>query len=324
MRFIFRADASKEIGSGHVMRSSVLAEEAISRGHEAIFVGVISGLDWVSSRINSLGFSSIVREEKEIVANPSTDILILDSYEISKNSPFLSPGNWKYVLTVSDAFTPEYNTNAALRPGLELLENTTSGPIILSGPDFILTRVGITKSQRIESEVGSLRVMVVGGGSDPSDFVREITTAISDLELDVELHCFTNNALALSQNLHIFRHPIGPELDFWANEVDLVLTTASTTCLEFIAREIPIGVVCAFDNQRDYYDQFGRLGFVSQLGILEPAGQWRFNLDELIDLLSSTEKRSNLRKASKGLIDLKGASRVIDFLEDAGSESEDC
>ena len=48
MRFIFRADASRENGSGHVMRSSVLAEEAISRGYECIFIGEISDLDWVA------------------------------------------------------------------------------------------------------------------------------------------------------------------------------------------------------------------------------------------------------------------------------------
>jgi len=48
VRFIFRADASREIGSGHVMRSLALAEEAISRGFDCIFVGKISDLDWVS------------------------------------------------------------------------------------------------------------------------------------------------------------------------------------------------------------------------------------------------------------------------------------
>lgn len=55
MRIIFRADASREIGSGHVMRSSVLAEEAVSRGFERIFIGSISGLDWVADRISTLG-----------------------------------------------------------------------------------------------------------------------------------------------------------------------------------------------------------------------------------------------------------------------------
>jgi hypothetical protein len=63
MRFVFRADASREIGSGHVMRSSVLAEEAISRGFECVFIGKISDLDWVAKRISTLGFTQVLSEE---------------------------------------------------------------------------------------------------------------------------------------------------------------------------------------------------------------------------------------------------------------------
>lgn len=319
MRFIFRAEASKNIGSGHVMRSSVLAEEAISRGHQSIFVGVISDLDWVSARVSNLGFSSIVKEEKDFISNPLTDILILDSYEISLDSPFISNTSWKYILTIADEMTPKYKSNATLVPGLDSYMNVTLEPMVLSGPDFILTRAGIAKSQRIESEYGPLRVMVVGGGSDPYGFVRELTKVIGELDLSLELHCFTNEELSLSNKVEINKHPIGPEFDFWANEVDLVFTTASTTCMEFIAREVPIGVVCAVDNQRDSYNQLGKLGYVSQIGVLETSGKWQFNIKELFDLLSDSGKRAGLRNATKGLIDLKGASRLMDFLEKVNS-----
>lgn len=317
MRFIFRADASREIGSGHVMRSSVLAEEAISRGYETIFVGAISDLDWVSSRIINLGFSSIFHEDKDYVGNPLTDILILDSYEIPESSPFISKDNWKYIFSIADAITPKYKSDATLLPSLEVQGNPTLGLKVLSGPDYILTRTGIAKTRRIESEHGPLSVMAVGGGSDPYGFVKEITQVISDLGIVVELHCFTDEELPQSETVKICKHPIGTKFDYWASEVDLVFTTASTTSMEFIAREVPIGVVCAVDNQRDYYDQLGKLGFVSQIGVLETSGEWRFNLKEIVDLLSDSGKRAGLRNATKGLIDLKGATRVIDFLEDA-------
>ncbi len=317
MRFIFRADASKEIGSGHVMRSSVLAEEAISRGHETIYIGVISDLDWVSSRVVNLGFSSMFRNEREFVSNPLTDILILDSYEFPESSAFISEANWKYILNIADAVTPKYKSDASLLPSLDVQQNPTLGPKVLSGPDYILTRAGITKSQRIESEHEPLRVMAVGGGSDPYGFVKEITKVISDLGIAVELHSFTDEELLPSETVKICKHPIGPEFDYWANEVDLVLTTASTTSMEFIAREVPIGVVCAVDNQRDYYERLGKLGLVSQIGVLETSGEWQFNLNEIIDLLSDAGKRARLRDRTKGLIDLKGASRIIDFLEKA-------
>jgi spore coat polysaccharide biosynthesis predicted glycosyltransferase SpsG len=315
MRFIFRADASKEIGSGHVMRCSVLAEEAISRGYETIFVGTISDLDWVSARILNLGFSSLIEKEEDFVVNPETDILILDSYEISELSPFISPTNWRYILSISDEITPEYKANATLVPSLQINSNASSTTRVLSGPDFILVRSGIMKSRKVESESGPLRVMIVGGGSDPFKFVKEISGVISNLGLHLELHCFTDDELPESESVVVFRHSIGPDFDKWAKEVDLVLSTASTTCLEFIGMEVPIGVVCAVNNQQNYYNQLGKLGYVSQIGILERSGKWIFNLSELVDLLSDAGKRTQLRNATKGLIDLKGASRVIDFLE---------
>ena len=89
MRFIFRADASREIGSGHVMRSSVLAEEAISRNFECIFVGRISGLDWVSERIANLGFSRVIEDERLFDVDRELDILVLDTYSIPVSSQHL-------------------------------------------------------------------------------------------------------------------------------------------------------------------------------------------------------------------------------------------
>ena len=59
MRFVFRADASIEIGAGHVMRSSAIAEEAISQGIECVFVGSILDMDWLTDRIRGLGFFEV-------------------------------------------------------------------------------------------------------------------------------------------------------------------------------------------------------------------------------------------------------------------------
>jgi len=314
MRFIFRTDASREIGSGHVMRSSVLAEEAISRGFECIFVGEIWNLDWVSERIASTGFSKIIADESSFESAAESDILILDSYTIPVSSPFIEKKNWKLVLNISDEITPLYNADIELRPGLETSHREKRAPIMLSGAKYILVRKEIKKSKRVLDSDRSTKVLIVGGGSDPFGFVREISDVVHSTNFNLEIHAFLDGVIPNDSGTKFVSHPIGSELDTIAGEVDVVLTTASTSSLEFIAREIPTGVVCAVDNQEGYYEELGRLGYASQIGIRNRDGFWDFDVDSLSELLGSQKLRDSLKDATRGLIDLKGASRVIDLL----------
>ena len=274
MRFIFRADASREIGSGHVMRSSVLAEEAISRGYECIFVGRISELDWVAERISKLGFSQVLSVESAFRANIETDVLILDSYSIPVTNAFIAKENWKLVVSICDEITPKYLADTELRPGLQKINGVHDGPVVLSGAEYVLIRKGIAKSSRNINHGGVPKVLVVGGGSDPFRYVKAVTEVIGSLGLKLEVHVFTQDSIPTGSEVNFFIHPIGSELDLIAGDFDVVLTTASTSSLEFIAREIPTGVVFAVDNQEDYYEQLGRLGYALQIGTRNPSGVW--------------------------------------------------
>ncbi len=316
MRFIFRADASREIGAGHVMRSSVLAEEAISRGYECIFVGEISGLDWVTNRIAKLGFSRVVADNGTFVSDLNSDVLILDSYSLPLSDAFISRKGWKFVLSICDEITPKYNVDVELHPSLESDFFRCNAPIVLSGREYILIRNGIEKSKRVFDSDRATKVLVVGGGSDPYGFVREISHVISSMALNLEIHIFSDEVFPANLALRLKSHPIGSELDSVVANMDVALTTASTSSLEFIAREIPTGVVCAVDNQEGCYEQLGRLGYASMIGVRNRDGVWDFDFRSIMELLGNQNKRDSLREATRGLIDLKGASRVIDFLVD--------
>ena len=314
MRFIFRADASREIGTGHVMRSSVLAEEAISRGYECVFVGEISGLDWVANRVADMGFSQVVADCGSFDPDSNSDVLILDSYSISITDAFISKKNWKLVMSICDEITPGYDVDIELCPSLELTSTKRIASVVLSGPEYILIRSGIEKSKRSVALGEVTKVLIFGGGSDPFGFVREISYVVSSMDLNLEVHIFSDQVLPANLSLGFIQHPLGSALDSVASDVDVVLTTASTSSLECIAREIPTGVVCAVDNQESCFEQLGRLGYASKIGVRSSTGIWDFDLNSILELLGSQKKRDSLRKATRGLIDFKGASRVIDVL----------
>jgi spore coat polysaccharide biosynthesis predicted glycosyltransferase SpsG len=314
MRIIFRADASLEVGSGHVMRSSVLAEEAVSRGFECIFIGNISGLDWVAERISTLGFAQVLSDESAFVPNAASDVLVLDSYSIPVSNSFIAKKNWKLAMSICDQMTPKYRVDIEIQPGFEKIREGQETPVVLSGAEYILIRRGILKSNREKGDSRYPKVLVVGGGSDPFGYVPTIAEIIQPFMKNLEVHLFTNEKISTEFSHDFIIHPIGGELDLIAQEVDLVLTTASTTSLEFIAREIPTGVVCLIDNQEDCYKQLGRLGYATQIGVRTSAGAWEFNIEAIRNLLINQEKRDALKESVLGLIDLKGAERVIDFL----------
>ena len=105
--------------------------------------------------------------------------------------------------------------------------------------------------------------------------------------------------------------PIGSELDDHAMNADLVFTTASTTSLEFIAREVAVGIGCAVDNQEEYYESLSTFGVAAPIGRVV-AGHWEIDHAKVFELVNSVHIRGTLRRACAGLVDLGGAGRIVD------------
>ena len=94
MRIVLRADASKNYGSGHVMRSLAILEEFKSRGYEIVYVGKIDRMPWLSAKIDDFGFNLIVEDESKFEIDAVSDVLLLDSYSVNPSSEFISKIKW--------------------------------------------------------------------------------------------------------------------------------------------------------------------------------------------------------------------------------------
>ena len=315
MRYVLRADASASTGSGHVMRSSAIAEELIARGENVVFVGQISGLPWVKERITSLGFTQIHNTPGDFNSNPNSDVLLLDSYKISINDNFIAPENWLHVVAIVDELTPNFRCSLRIHPGLDSSWIGESKAPILAGPQYIPFRSSLSK--KIVSTVPDphkLKIVVVAGGSDPHNLVLEIAKALVIFPESFEAYLFSNSSfdVALDNRFHYLA--IGSILDEVSSDADLVLTTSSTSSLEFIARGFCVGVACAVDNQRQYYDSLGQLGVAAQIGLRDPTIGWNLDVEEIHMLVSQPDFRESLTKKAVGLIDFHGASRIVDAI----------
>ena len=311
MRLVFRADASHQFGSGHVMRITTIAEEAISRGIECCFVGQIDQLHWVNNRVNEMGFKTIIKDVDSFVPDANNDVLVIDSYTTSVGSQYNILENWKLIVCVSDPFTPKTTADLFVNQSLRNPEQILSN--VLDGPMYSLIRKEIEKTRKIDTN--NLKVLVSGGGSDPFGFVKVVLNELRSIDLSFEVHAFTSDTLGSYEELNLEIHEIGPELNLIAGQVDLVITTASTSSTEFIAREVPTLVSCVVNNQETFYRELSELDYAIPIGVRTSNGDWNLDREVIISAMSTKYLRDELRNNIKGVIDLLGPKRVVDEIE---------
>ena len=312
MRFVFRADASMTTGSGHVMRSSAIAEEAIARGIPSLFVGNISELGWVCERIRGLGFIQVLENTSEFIPDKNEDILIIDSYEIPTDDVFVQSQNWSKVVSIFDELTPDYSCDLRIHPGLTKTWPEPFSGRTLSGPKFVPLRKSIKSSS--QSTPGSiLELLVVGGGSDAYGFVPAVVKVLTQLTLDFHATLFTDSFVAADLDKRFSVSEVGLNLDHVANGVDLVFTTASTTSLEFLARGSAVAIGCAVDNQELYYKELSSGDYAAPIGKFLN-NEWHLDAKLIQELVSSETLRATFKANSADLIDLNGAKRIVDAI----------
>ena len=125
-----------------------------------------------------------------------------------------------------------------------------------------------------------------------------------------EVNFFTNelNSIKPDPRFNIF--PIGSQLDLIGNKSKLVFTTASTTCLEFIARGCAVGICSTAMNQKQYYEILPVLGVAAPIGEMIN-GVWKLDLVVIEKLIVSKDYRDVYTRNSSNLIDLDGARRIL-------------
>ena len=309
VRFVFRADASTEIGTGHVMRIFGLLEELVLQRYQVVFIGDVSEVKWIYERIKAIDAAKFFLMESEFTINKLTDILIVDSYQYPVNSNFLEIEKWKFVIVFFDEHTPNYRASLKIHPGLRKICSEISDTKIISGPDFIPFRKTISRISP-DADAKKLVITVVGGGIDKFNFVPEIAKTIAKVQGNFEVNFFTNelNSIKPDPRFNIF--PIGSQLDLIGNKSKLVFTTASTTCLEFIARGCAVGICSTAMNQKQYYELLPVLGVAAPIGEIIN-GVWKLDLVVIEKLIVSKDYRDVYTRNSSNLIDLGGARRIL-------------
>ncbi|NRB72732.1 MAG: UDP-2,4-diacetamido-2,4,6-trideoxy-beta-L-altropyranose hydrolase [Verrucomicrobiales bacterium] len=276
MKAVFRVDASKEMGAGHVMRTLALGQELLSRGYAVIYL-MASIPEWAENRLRSegIGCELVGGEECGGLRDASrtlkfcqdfeADWLVVDGYHFSDGFRSTVQASEYRVLLFDDhggdrllpaAVVLNQNAYADER----LYRETSGYSVLLAGIDYCLIRNEFFEQRKLPTNVGEseVRYLVTVGGTDPKRASERILGEILEIqERKASVKVISNDRsflASMEREAVPGQHKVEliesaqnmAECLAWA---DFVFTAAGSTIWECAFMNVPVAYVLSADNQ---------------------------------------------------------------------------
>jgi spore coat polysaccharide biosynthesis predicted glycosyltransferase SpsG len=163
------------------------------------------------------------------------------------------------------------------------------------------------------NEDSKLRITVVGGGTDTLDFSQVVSSILKDIKTDFVVQLLVSKKTYKFNDERFNVIEQGEIIDVLSRDSDLVLTTASTTALEFISTGCAVGIAQAVDNQRRNYNMLVELGVAYPIGYYSN-NVWNLDFTNISKLVTDSTLRINLRNNARNWLDKDGQKRVVDAI----------
>jgi UDP-2,4-diacetamido-2,4,6-trideoxy-beta-L-altropyranose hydrolase len=338
---VVRADAGPEIGAGHVMRSLALAQAWQDAGGEATFVsasmpkGLRKRLANEGVRIVELDSVRGTVEDAEATAREvdlQEAIAVVDGYIFGQDYQRVVVRKAKRMLVLDDhARIGSYCADIILDQNLgvdaESYSHRPSGSRVLTGSEYTLLRrefrLFAPPERRAPESV--LKILVTMGGADADNATLMVMQAIEgigagDVEVTVVVGGSNPNATILNAEAVRMRTRFVLERDLvdmagmmaWA---DVAVSGGGSTCWELAYMGLPAWVVALAENQVPIAEALDRAGVVRFIGELGKVNQHALEA-ALREFVNGREKVEEMGLRSRGLVDGKGAERVVAALRE--------
>ena len=294
MRVVIRADATRAIGTGHVMRCWALAEELASLGWEVSWHGTVN-VPWLAALVAKQGWPVLPVVDGGTFRRGGTDLVVVDSYGDTNTYRRSAIENHVAVLAVVDHHHTALGPGSLwINPGPPMTSERNSR--FLNGPDYILIRRDIrTLAEARDAYAPGSGLALLLGGTD----AMGLAAIVEDLDVGERVVAGpgTGNSAGV-----VWLAP-GPDLMREATRARLVVSPAGVSSWEMLHIGVPLALVLAAENQRGNYDWMTEQG-------------WALGLGDGEDLPARIQEA--LRRANEGLligerrIDGLGVHRVLE------------
>lgn len=333
---LIRADASSEIGIGHVMRCLALAQAWGDRGGDVTFVchelpeGLLPRLHQERINIASVeaeqGSLEDARWTAELAATWASFAVVLDGYSFGAEYQQVVRSSGSCLVVVDDyGQIGSYAASIILDQNLgsepRLYEKRDPQSLLLLGADYVLLRRDVVQSRRAR-DFGETadRVLVTCGGADPVGLTGRLLESLGRLRqplLNVRVVLGPAAAGIPEDVVNGFPHQLevlGTQeslapLMSWA---DLAVAAAGSTVWELAYLGLPSLLISVAPNQRPAAAQLQRAGFAVDLGKAGDSGLEERLTEALHELIGDAGRRSAMSSAGARVVDGLGAGRVVE------------
>ena len=285
MRIAFRIDISSEIGTGHYMRMSSLAEVLSEFGHSCDFF----------------------KENNEPVDYRGYDIVIVDTYRVDDEYIAMLNSEERIVICYDDNALYNYNCDVIINANLHAHELnfkfSKKTPLMLLGGKYALLRREFRESKPIGVREKANRVFVCFGGSDTRNITPHVVKALRRMEslhLIVVLGAYTKcdyEVVALANDyVKVYKAP--ESIAELMKQCDMAITAAGSMVYEMAALGVPTLLITQAENQIHIADYMTRKGLMKCVGNWQDASYGHLE-HEVAALIKDVDRR---KKESQELV----------------------
>ncbi len=337
---IIRADASTQIGKGHVMRCVALAQAWQGAGGQVAFVRAMEA-PAMEARLQSEGMEVVHLSAEPGGADDATQTadlarqmeaawVVLDGYHFGADYQRIIKESSLHLLAIddnghADHYCADIVLNQNIHAHRDLYRSKESYTRLLLGTRYVLLRREFLRWQGWKREIAGVarKVLVTLGGGDPNNVTLKVIQALQQVEVDRleavvviggnnphygELQdAVRESQLAIRLEKRVTDMP---PLMAWA---DMAVSAGGSTCWELAFMGVPTVVLVLAENQQHIAAGLDQAGVVLNLGshTRVSAGQVAAAVAALVE---DPAVRRQISERGIELVDGLGSERVTKSL----------
>lgn len=333
---MIRADASVQIGTGHVMRCLSLAEHLQKAGGKAVFV-MAASIPSLNARLEFKGVDFLeldvipgsledAGQTAQIAKDLSASWIVLDGYHFSSLYQKKIKDSGLRLLVVDDMGSVDFYfadivLNQNLHADKSMYVKRENYASLLLGTCYVLLRPEFLKwcEWKRKFAKDDSNILVTLGGSDEKNFTGKVVKAIKQINSDkLEVVVIAPNnshyeeleSLIKGSKVNIqLRKNVENMSDLmaWA---DIAVSAGGTSSWELAFMGLPTLTIAIADNQCQVVEALGEAGVSVNLGWYEGVTLGGM-AEEISKVLLDVDRRAELSRCGRALVDGRGADRVL-------------